>query len=375
MQAPALPALPTKGKPLPQDFLEQVFQDTSVDAYRNASLAYPAKKAKGSDLWEARLIGALPDQVLFFMLVCLRLAQWRGRWPSWFTVLYMAMLPKPDGGTRCVAKSLMQYRMWGCIRKPLRLRWEASEVEEWDLCRPGRSALDAAFERSLDCEVAVRTGQHCGAILWDFEKFFDTVPVDILLNNALAAGFPVIDLILGLSMHGGVRYLQAMGCLSAACKPFRSILAGCMLAISFTKALFKHPLGKLHTACQKDKVKQSIYVDDFGQHVVGTLHEVGLNLSIAAARFVKIAKDLKLSLSASKPVAILASHPLIQEMVALKLRGLKVPCQMVSAHRDLGVQLSLNKTRRTGILMSRLKQAKKRLRVTSRLVKIDRAAR
>ena len=69
VHAPALPALPTQEKPLPQDFLEQVFQDTSVEAYREACLAYPAKKAKGSDLWEARLIGALPDQVLFFMLV------------------------------------------------------------------------------------------------------------------------------------------------------------------------------------------------------------------------------------------------------------------------------------------------------------------
>ena len=71
----------------------------------------------------------------------------------------------------------------------------------------------------------------------------------------------------------------------------------------------------------------------------------------------------------------MASRPVIQQMVPTRLRVVKVPCQLVDSHRDFGVQLILNKTRRTGILMSRLKPSKKRLRVTTRLVKLDRAAR
>ena len=140
----------------------------------------------------------------------------------------------------------MQYRLWGLMRKPVRLRWELKEVEDWDLCRPGGSALDVAFVRSLECEVAVRNGQHAGAILWDFEKFFDSVHLPALVTNATSLCFPLIDLVLGLQMHNTPRRLQVVGCCSRLIQRVRSILPGCARAISFTKALFKHLLPSWH---------------------------------------------------------------------------------------------------------------------------------
>ena len=58
------------------------------------------------------------------------------------------------------------------------------EAEEWDYCRRGRSALDAAFLCALSCEVSIRTGEHCGVLLWDFEKLFDIVHLPVLVANA-----------------------------------------------------------------------------------------------------------------------------------------------------------------------------------------------
>ena len=107
---PALPYVPTAPLPLPPTFLAEVFQDTFVELYRKACYSYPSKKATGPDLWEVGLLGALPDHLLLFFVICIRLAQWGGRWPSW-SLAFMAMIPKPDGDNRCIAKASMQYRI------------------------------------------------------------------------------------------------------------------------------------------------------------------------------------------------------------------------------------------------------------------------
>ena len=73
-----LACLATVDLPLPPANTDEVFQDTSVAAYRNVCLSFPAKKVLASDIWEARLMGSLPDQALFLALCC-RLTQWMGR--------------------------------------------------------------------------------------------------------------------------------------------------------------------------------------------------------------------------------------------------------------------------------------------------------
>ena len=75
---PLIPRLPSANLPVPVDFVAPVFQETSVELYRKACWNYSGKKSRSSDLWECKLLVALPDEVLFMLLLCLRLAQWRG---------------------------------------------------------------------------------------------------------------------------------------------------------------------------------------------------------------------------------------------------------------------------------------------------------
>ena len=81
----------------------------------------------------------------------------------------------------------------------------------------------------------------------------------MLVHNALEVNFPLVDLVLALSMHMGIRCLQVLCCLSGEILPNRSILPGCSYAISLTKALFKPPLRKFKKA--NPHVKQTIYVE------------------------------------------------------------------------------------------------------------------
>ena len=191
----------------------------------------------------------------------------------------MAMLPKPGGDSRCVAKTPMVYIMLAIMRRPGVQAWEAQVVQDWDACRPGSSALDAAYLRGLQVEIATRNGEHSGVILWDFRKFFDNVRLQLVYDSARALGFPLIDLVLGLQMHLAPRRLNYNGAVSAQIVTYQSIIAGCALAISFTKALLLEPLSQLVAA--NTSVDQTVYVDDFSQAAVGNLYDVVSNLAIA----------------------------------------------------------------------------------------------
>ena len=125
------------------------------------------------------------------------------------------MLPKPGGDSRCVAKTLMVCRFWAIIRRPGVQAWEALVVQDWDACRPGSSALGAAYLRGLQIEVASRNGEHSGVILWDVRKFLDNVRLHVVYEGVRALGFPLIDLILGLQMHLAPRRLNYNGAVSA----------------------------------------------------------------------------------------------------------------------------------------------------------------
>ena len=77
----------------------------------------------------------------------------------------MALLPKPTVDYRTVANTPMLYRMWGIVRRPIVFECEDSIVLPFDMARPGCSALDAAYMRSFEAEVALRNGKHVGCAL------------------------------------------------------------------------------------------------------------------------------------------------------------------------------------------------------------------
>ena len=81
-----------------------------------------------------------------------------------------------------------------------------------------------------------------GAILWDFIKFFDTLDPAHLVQEAVALGFPVADLCLGLRMHLAPRRLMILGVVSSEILPLRSVLPGCIYAIAFTKVYMRRPI-------------------------------------------------------------------------------------------------------------------------------------
>ena len=131
----------------------------------------------------------------------------------------------------------MVYRMWGVCRRPTVQAWQTSHSSLWDRARKGSSALHASYEQALAADVALANGQQVGAVLWDFEKFFEYLLPHILIHEAELLSFPLIDLYLGLQMHLGGRYLQVLEVVAAVVFPWQGVLHGCTLSTPFCVCL------------------------------------------------------------------------------------------------------------------------------------------
>ena len=108
----------------------------------------------------------------------------------------------------------------------MRHRLEVASAAAWDLCRPGRSPLDAAFVRNFDLEVAFRTEQLRGAILWDIENIrYRSCHHSV--QHALEVDFPFyrFPLVLpGILVSGICKLLNV----SRPVSPLRSVLPDCL---------------------------------------------------------------------------------------------------------------------------------------------------
>ena len=79
--------------------------------FRTACQRYPARKVIGPDGWQATELATLPAPVLDLIVWEVNSCVAEGAWPEGFATAVMALLPKPSGGHRCVAKTPMLYRM------------------------------------------------------------------------------------------------------------------------------------------------------------------------------------------------------------------------------------------------------------------------
>ena len=125
-------------------------------------------------------------------------AQVRRTWPAQLLLNFMAMLAKASGGERCIAKTSMLYRLWTRSRRGIVAAWEAAHAQEFDAARSGSSAYLAAALRAFFLEVGRALGFKVTALLWDLEKFVDTVDLELLVRRAFLESYPPLDLCMGL---------------------------------------------------------------------------------------------------------------------------------------------------------------------------------
>ena len=173
--------------------------------------------------------------------------------------------------------------------------WENINTCPFDTAGKGKSALLAAAYRSIKAEVYSQTEDQVIAVFHDFEKFFDTIDLPILIEKALELDFPVLDLALTIMQHMAPRVIQ---CDSFCSKPMlvnRSILAGCRHSVALTRVLMLTCIAKINI--EHPLVSTDVYVDDTAMLTYGEKEESLDSITNAVLDFAKFAHSMHLKLS------------------------------------------------------------------------------
>ena len=118
-------------------------------------------------------------------------------------------------------------------------RWEAEHKGPWDAAVRGSSALRAAILTTFGDEVAQYSGQEVAKILWDYEKFYDTLNIAKLIEKCRAVQYPVKLAALGVLMHSAPRIIRAYDHHINVGIPHNGIIAGCTQSNHFAR-IFLH---------------------------------------------------------------------------------------------------------------------------------------
>ena len=86
--------------------------------------------------------------------------------------------------------------------------YERTNAYRGDSATAGASAVRAAEDRALEAELANFEGQQTITLLWDIKKFFDSIDISKLIEEAEATGFPLRQLALSLAVHLAPRRLM-----------------------------------------------------------------------------------------------------------------------------------------------------------------------
>ena len=123
----------------------------------------------------------------------------------------------------------------------------------------------ATIKRNIFHEACVALGISGAQILWDFEKFFDTMEVGIVVMAALRYGYPPVPLPIAMLIHIASRVISADGVVSLDVMLLdTSIIAGCSHSVSWTRCF----LYDLLDALLRDTIpftQIKSWVDDLSQ--------------------------------------------------------------------------------------------------------------
>ena len=159
--------------------------------------------------------------------------------------------------------------------------WDLEHGHRYDSALAGSSSLRAAVMRAVKIENAVAMDMHAGHLLWDMEKFYDSVDLIILAQELMNRSYPRELLILGILAHAAPRILKVGECFSERIsRTGCSMVAGCQQAVSFARGLLWSMVHEL--CCAIPRCPAHEHVDDLSQPVVSRTAD-GLRKSLVKA--------------------------------------------------------------------------------------------
>ena len=194
-------------------------------------------------------------------------------------------------------------------------------------------------------------------LLWDMEKFFDSINIKKLFDLAEGLNFPMKQLLLSITVHQAPRLLKLGSALSEPIVRLgRSILAGCKRSTQMAAVYTLNMVKQLSDAHRNSKLY--IHVDDIS-NLIKANSEAGLiREAIKYAKdFARHARGLLLTIS-DKTTAVPDSNA--TRKFASMAQRLNIPMKVAKEGVDIGVDTSSASRRTTKKQKARITQTRHR---------------
>ncbi len=258
--------------------------DITLEQFDKACGSFKVAAGLGSDQWSPRAILALPAKGRMALAHMLRTIERVACWGWQMYVVVIGMLGKAGGGERPIGLLTMVARIWTRIRKPLASGWCSALAGFWDDAVAHHSSLRAAMRRCVQNEAAHVLGLDVANILWDAEKYYDSLSIAILAGLAKELAYPATLLRLSLLMDLGTRFLKAGRAFGNARTPSNSIIAGDGQASQKARIYVYALLQNMHDDYRCCEISQ--YVDDLSQRQEGEPGTIMIPIAEAAIALV-----------------------------------------------------------------------------------------
>ena len=243
---------------------------------------------------------------------------------------------------------------------------------ENDSAAAGASAVKAAEDRAMLTELAKVENKSSAVLLWDMQKFFDSLDVAVLFEAATELNFPLKQLILSMVVHHAPRRLKMGGVIGQAIvKLGRSILAGCKRSTDLARLYTLKMTTSL--ARNHSNVLLFQHVDDMSNLAVASTNRKLVEDVVSYAKEFKEWTD-RLKLTISPKTMIVPKTEITQQISRICVR-MGIPMAVSASGVDIGVDTSAAATRRTKKQSERIDTGKGRSKRVNTLARRNNQAR
>ena len=314
---------------------QEKLPDVTMQDYHEAIYTFKRWTGKGSDNLGPDFLKALPREAKLEIVAIYNMVQQKAAWPWQWLHVIIAMIPKPAGGDRPIGLLQLLVRVFFRIHRKRTREWEAKHHGHWDTAIQNSSALKAAIKRALDIECAKIADETFALILIDIEKFYDTIPLDLLIRMGIKLGYSPTLLALNVTISLAHRTLKTQGGATREVQPFRSIIPGLGEANNLARMVI-YDICEAYSM-QHASVPLKTFVDDMAQYTQGETFEV-------ATQAMDAAKALATGLQSagfvvSKKSQLLTNSNKVAHLVKSSLKAINVELQAVNKATDLGLDL------------------------------------
>ena len=227
----------------------------TIEAVDDALCSFNEDTALGLDGLGPRFMKKLPRKGREQLAELIGESARKLAWP-WQCLANLAiLLDKPADETRAVFLNIFFFRLIVRLQRGQTREWSKERSKYWDHALANSSALRSAVMQALAVDLAELGGKSWALILYDLEKFYDSLSLAILLGESLKREYSPTLLYMLFLCYTGPRIIRVGRCSAEPIQPSGSIVAGCGEAGNMAKCMIYDLVDRLHQGRCKDPAR------------------------------------------------------------------------------------------------------------------------